>query len=309
MTLNYRGGLFAIFAEVPQASGPPAVDLTINISHVDATGTHLFGPTAVKAFRLGVSWTEVQETGAPPPPPPNNVDFDTQVYPLFLPLSQGGFGCQGCHTSMGGATPSAGMDLGPVGGPATAYASLDPATHPLRVNLQNPPASLILVNPLYNAMGSTHPIFAFTSVNDPGYQTILKWIQEGAKRNPPMAQPQVTFAQVQSLLVGTATSAGAGCANTLCHGAATPPAPGAFSMLGTPRQLFLALTSSPAVDQSTGQLTRIDKTAGAADNSLLLLKPLEGCPLIHPVKIFASSTDPRYQLLYRWIAEGFPGPQ
>jgi hypothetical protein len=308
MTLNYRGGLFALFAEVPQTSGPQAIDLSISISHVDTAGTHLFGPTALKAFRIGVSWVEVKETGAPPPPPPSNVDFDTQVYPLLLPLSQGGYGCQGCHTSMGGAAPSAGMDLGPVGGPATAYASLNPAMHPNRVNLANPPASLILVNPLYNAMGSAHPIFAFTSVNDPGYQTILKWIQEGATRNPPMPSQQVTFAQVQSLLVGTATSAGAGCANTLCHGAATPP-PGAFSMLGTAQQLYLALTSSPAIDQSTGQLTRIDKTQGAADKSLLLLKPLEGSPLIHPVKIFASSTDPRYQLLYKWIAGGFPGPK
>src|SRR5205814_2275918 len=97
--------------------------------------TRYFGPVDVKAFRrAGVTWTLINETGTPPPTVFTGINFDSQVYPLFLPVSQGGYGCQGCHIA---PSPAGGMDLS--GGPAAAYSnSLDPAMHPTRVNVGAP---------------------------------------------------------------------------------------------------------------------------------------------------------------------------
>ena len=70
-----------------------------------------------------------------------------------------------------------------------------------------------------------------------------------------------------------------------------------------------ALTTQPATDISTGQTTRIDKTPGNADKSLVLIKPLlDNNTVIHPVKLFSSTTDARYHTIYRWVVNGFPGP-
>src|SRR5205823_224258 len=112
-----------------------------------------FGPVTVKAFRpYGVSFAVIPETGTPPPANQMGIDYTTQIYPLFLPVAQGGLGCLGCHTSVNGATPTGNMDLS--GGPAAAYdKALNPMMFPNRINLTNPSTSLVLVNPLYNPTG------------------------------------------------------------------------------------------------------------------------------------------------------------
>lgn len=300
-TLQYRGGLFAMFVEIPAVMGPQGLDFRISIAHPMAPATRYFGPTTVKAFRpYGVSWIQVPETGTPPPMDYRNVDFDSQVYPLFLSVTQGGLGCQGCHIA---PTPAGAMNLG--GGPAMAFAQLDPVARPdgRRVNLADPAASLVLTNPLFNpSIPQTHPIIAFTSTQDPGYRTILTWIQEGAHRNTGMMR--VSFnADVRPIIAQTSTAGGAGCAAAACHG--TRPGQANFYVRGTPQELYTALTTQMATDRRTGQMYRIDKNPGDSDKSLVLVKPLMGNPATHPVKLFSSNVDPRYVTIYRWIAQGY----
>ena len=82
--------------------------------------------------------------------------------------------CTVCHS---GASPAGGLDLS---GGAASYSSAI-----TRVNLADPPSSLLLVRPLSTAAGgSDHgggDIFGDTT--DPDYQTILNWISAGAPNN------------------------------------------------------------------------------------------------------------------------------
>ncbi len=304
---NYLGGLFIVFIEVPQQGGQyPYIDMKLQIRHDDNGTVRGFGPIDVQAFRGpggAVSWASISETGVIVPPPPGNVDFDTQVYPMFLPVPQGGLGCQGCHTTQGGVTPAAGMDLH---GATTAYASLDPQTYPLRVNLAMPDQSLLLTKPLYEAVGpQNHPIFAFASPNDAGYQIILQWITEGAQRNVVVAP--VSFANdVHRGLYNDTQNGGWGC--RACHydTVTATTAPGGFYISGDPAAVYDELVNEAPEDNGlTGQPYRIDKDPQYTDRSLVLTNPLLGNPEPHPVKIFYDNTDPRYVLIYRWIQEGY----
>lgn len=300
VTGRQRGGLFVAFVEVPQVMGPPSVDLQLSVRMERGTPRY-FGPIQTKAFRgSAVTWTQLGETGTPPPGPSTNIDFDTAVYPLFLPISQGGLGCQGCHVRAGGLPPSGNLDLS--GGPAAAFAQLDPAQYADRVKTANPADSLLLKKPLYEANGvQDHPIFAFPSTQDPGYKIVLAWITEGARRAPPMMVTPVSFStEVVPLLANTPAEGGANC--VMCHGAA---AAGGFTVSGGPAALYRALTVEPARDSNRlGELLRINKLEPG--RSLLLLNPTNGTQVPHPGKLFTGTTDARYQLLYRWIQQGAP---
>lgn len=303
---NYRGGLFVTFVEIPQTDGPESISVRISIRHDVGGGAYrYFGPIDLKAFRpYGVTWTTIVETGVAPPPPNNNIDFDTQIYPLFLPVNQGGLGCQGCHTNQGGAVPSGGMNL--YGGPDMAFASLNPASYPNRVNVQNPSASYLLTKPLYEATGlQDHPIFAFVSEQDLAYQLIYTWISEGAVRN--VVQPPVSFAnEIRPLLYNQVAQGGMGCRNCHYDGVDANTAPGGFYMGGGAPGLYLELTGEAPTDNgATGEAYRINKQQGYTERSLVLTNPLFGNAEPHPVKVFSSNADPRYQLVYRWIAEGY----
>ncbi|MBK8010103.1 MAG: hypothetical protein IPK13_02050 [Deltaproteobacteria bacterium] len=300
----YTGGLFAIFVEIPMVDGAGSRDLQVSVTHPAAGGQpeRRFGPRGVKVFRpYGVSWATLSETGAPPPPPPSSVDFDTQIYPLFLPVNQGGFGCQGCHTNQGGAVPAAGMSL--VGGPEAAYAELDPAKHPSRVNISSPDESYLLKRPLYEADGvQDHPIFAFASPQDPAYQLIRTWIAEGGVRNQ-IAYGVSYYREVRPLLAAPATEGGTGCYACHVSGRTENTAPGGFFMGGTAGQLLYAMTGRPATYVGgTNEKYRVNTAQPA--QSLVLVKSLAGNPTPHPVKIFGDATDTRYQRLYQWIAAG-----
>ena len=305
-TQAYRGGLFVTFVELPQVDGPPAVDFSVSITYADPQRglNRYFGPLQVKAFRpYGVSWVKLNETGVQIDPPLGDVDFDTQVYPLFLPVAQGGLGCQGCHTNANGATPTGGMNL--YGGPDVAFASLDPASYPQRVNLTDIDASYVLKRPLYEPDGvQDHPIFAFASPQDLGYQTIRKWIEQGAVRNVVLA-PVSFYNDIRTGLYQTPQNGGWGC--RACHydnvDAAT--APDGFYMSNDAATLWDNMVNQPATDtDGLGEPYRINKQ-NYPEKSLVLVKPLSGNAALHPVKIFYNNADPRYLLLYRWIQEGY----
>ncbi len=299
---DYLGGLYIIFPEIP-LQGPAAQPIQVQIAY-DYNGlTRYFGPSTVQTFRApggGVSWAKIYETGAPPPPPVGAIDFDSQVYPLFLPVDRGGLGCQGCHTNQGGATPAGGMNL--YGGAANAYDSLNPNQYPVRVNTAAPADSYLLTKPLYELDGNqNHPIFAFLTEQEPGYQTIYAWISEGAVRNVP--QPPVSFyGEVRPLLYQDSANGGAGC--VACHGNAAN-APGGFYVGGNGNDLYEQLVNTaPSNGGRYNEAYRINKN-NYPERSLVLTNPLFGDEEPHPVKIFSGVTDPRYQLIYRWVQEGW----
>lgn len=301
------GGLFVLFVEHPQTAGDVSEDFSISIEYVDNNQgglTRYFGPAQVKTFRPnGVSWATIYETGNVPPMPGNNVDFDSQIYPLFLTVGQGGLGCQGCHTSENGATPSGALDLS--GGPANAYTDLDPNNNSARVNTANPAASLLLTKPLFEASGAqNHPIFAFASTNDPAYQLVLQWITEGGLRNN--GGQAVSFLNdVRPLLYYGAGNGGAGCAACHVTGVNANNAPGGAYFGGNVTDLYNVLVNQTATDNGgTGEQYRINKN-GQPENSLLLTNPLYGNTEPHPVKVFSGATDSRYQTIYQWIQEGY----
>lgn len=304
---QYLGGLYVLFAEIPQVGGQyPYVSLRISVAYDDNGTARYFGPVDLQAFRGpggAVNWANLPETGVVVQPPVQDIDFDAQVYPLFLPVPQGGLGCQGCHTSQGGAQPAAGMDLYQA---ATAYASLNPQSYPNRVNLQDPAASLLLTKPLYEASGpQNHPIFVFASPQDVGYRTLLTWIEEGAQRNVQL-QP-VSFAnEVHAGLYDETQNGGWGC--RACHydGVDANTAPGGFYISGDPAAVYDELVNETPTDNGqTGEPYRINKDPQYPERSLVLTSPLAGNPEPHPVKIFYNNQDPRYLLLYRWIQEGY----
>lgn len=300
-----NGGLYIAFVEVPQLTGPQQWPFEVSIQFADGVQNRYFGPVRVSAFRAppgspSIAWAPIRETGLPPAPQPGNIDFDSQIYPMFAPVNEGGLGCQGCHSPEGG--PAGGMNLV---GQDTAYASLDPALQPTRVNIMQPASSLLLQKPLYEPDGpQDHPIFAFVSDTDPSYQLVLSWITEGAPRNA-VNLPTVSFAgEIQPLLANPSAQGGAGCYACHVQGVDANTAPGGLYLGGGATALHASLTTQTATDNGqTGETVRVN--AQAPDRSLLLINPLFGHPEPHPVKVFSGTADPRYQLIYRWISEGF----
>ena len=304
---NYRGGLYITFVEVP-SRGPQSVGLQLSIAYPYQGATRYFGPVSVQALRSpggSVTFADLPETGeAPPAPPVGGVDFDTQIYPLFLTVAEGGLGCIGCHTNQGGADPAGGMNL--YGGPAEAYASLDPNQYDQRVNTVNPDRSYLLVRPLYEPDGlQDHPIFAFTSPQDAAYRLILTWITEGGLRNNVNLPPVSFYNDVRPLLYQPTAMGGAGCYTCHVDGVGPNDAPGDFYMGGDGNALYEALTNQTPVGAGPyDEPYRINKE-GYPERSLVLTNPLFGDAELHPVKIFDNTADSRYQLIYRWVAEGY----
>ncbi len=307
---KYQGGLYVYFVEMPEGvRNAKEVEISIS-SYAGGTQNRYFGPKTGLIYEDSFTWLTVAETGiAPPPdpdpPPPVNVDFANDVYPLFATIDQGGLGCQGCHTSQGGATPSGGLDL--YGGAGAAYQALNPDNYPQRVNVQNPSASYLLTKPLYEVDGNQdHPIFAFFSSQDPGYRTMLGWITEGAVYEGGVPPPPVSFYNdVRPILYADAGAGGAGCRGCHVDGVDANNAPGGAYFGGTPQELFdVIANTAPSDNGATGEPYRINKQ-GNAGYSLLLTNPLVGNAEPHPAKLFQGNQDPRYQTIYRWVQEGY----
>jgi hypothetical protein len=119
---------------------------------------------------------------------PVNVSLENDVMPLLVTR-----GCVSCHDGGG-----IGKDLGNLhfnGSRQKTYSELveeiSPKHQITRVNLEDPEASLMLNLPRCQATicppapdaPVDHPFATFTGPNDPGYLTILVWIQEGAQNN------------------------------------------------------------------------------------------------------------------------------
>lgn len=103
----------------------------------------------------------------PPPPPPPAVSFSNDVYPIFAAR-----GCSAsCHSA---ASAFGGLNLS--GTPAQVY----PRIVPSRVNIGNPPASLIYAKP---TGGVSHMPGIVIPVGSPDAQKILDWIIDGAPNN------------------------------------------------------------------------------------------------------------------------------
>jgi mono/diheme cytochrome c family protein len=308
MTGKYKGGLFVLFVEVPLV-GPNSRDVEIRAqSYAEGLNLRYFGPLTTKVFRGGFSWVTLREGGVappPPPPPPGEVTFETQVYPLFLPVNQGGFGCLGCHTNEGGIAPAGNMNL--YGGPQMAYQALDPARYPQRVNVANPGASYLLTKPLYEPDGNqNHPIFAFVSAQEPAYKTIYDWISAGALYEGQVPIEPVSFYnEIRTLLYRPIAEGGIGCYDCHVSGVDANTAPGGAYYGGDGNALYYELTQeTPTDDGQTGEPYRINKQ-GNIGASLLLTNPLVGSPEPHQGKIITNANDPNYQKIYRWIQEGY----
>jgi hypothetical protein len=131
----------------------------------------------------------VYEGGVPPPP----VSFYNDVRPiLYADAAAGGAGCRGCHVdgvnvnnAPGGAyfggTPQELFDVltnqTPNDNGATGEA--------YRINKQgNAGYSLVLTNPLLGN-AEPHPAKLLQGTQDPRYQTIYRWIQEGYTDDSP----------------------------------------------------------------------------------------------------------------------------
>jgi hypothetical protein len=293
-------GLYVLYVEIPQTeTGYESLHIEITAQTGTGDNAHYYGPTHTAAYRgasTAITWADLRDTGIQPGGGTGgNVSFQGQIYPLFLPTAQGGYGCQGCHTNQGGANPAGGLNL--YGGADVAYQALNPTDNPTRVNLANPDQSLLLTKPLYPS--TNHPIFAWVSTQDPAYQLILNWIQQGGTYQA--AGSRISFvAQVKPLLGNASSAGGIGCVG--CH---TGGNPANLQFDGTSADIYNNLVTEAAQDGSgSGETTRINK-AGHPEKSLLLTNPLQGNTEAHPLKTFASTADPRYQILYRWISEGY----
>jgi hypothetical protein len=82
--------------------------------------------------------------------------------------------CTGCHT---GAAPSGNMDLN-----NTAANVYNTIINGGRVNVGSPTNSLILCKPS-ETNGCAHSGGALVNTSDATYQTILRWINDGAPNN------------------------------------------------------------------------------------------------------------------------------
>jgi hypothetical protein len=189
-----------------------------------------------------------------------------------------------------------------------AYAAIDPARYPNRVNVANPGQSLLLTKPLYEPNGfQDHAIYAFPSTTDPNYQTVYAWIREGGLRVNDQPPPPVSFYnQIRPMLYRDIAQGGIGCYPCHVSGVNANNAPGGAYYGGNGNELYAVLTAQrPTDDGATGELYRINKTPTETARSLLLTNPLTGSPEPHPVKIFYGVDDPRYLLIYQWIQQGF----
>ena len=112
------------------------------------------------------------------PPLPTGVSFANDIVTMFDRR-----GCASCHSGNGPGRDRGGLTLD--GGVPKIYAEVTTEISPndgvTRVNLPDPPSSLILRLPGLPA--DRHPNITFASDTDPDYLLLLVWIQEGAQDN------------------------------------------------------------------------------------------------------------------------------
>jgi hypothetical protein len=114
------------------------------------------------------------------PPPTTTVSFQQSVVPIFTKR-----GCYNCHSGNGSGRRQGDLVLD--GAPMKIWTALtqdiSPNFNTTRVDVKDPPKSLVLTMPSYASPPNGHPVVVFTSTSDADYQTILTWIVQGAKFN------------------------------------------------------------------------------------------------------------------------------
>ncbi|MBK8012291.1 MAG: hypothetical protein IPK13_13160 [Deltaproteobacteria bacterium] len=138
----------------------------------------------------GAPGPRVDDTGAPEPPE-TPVSFVNDVRPLLSASPPTGIGCYGCHVNGVDANTAPGrFFMG--GSPADLYRQLTATAptdngatgEPYRVNRLVPERSLLLLNPL-SGSPEPHPRKFFSASDDLRYQTLYRWIAEGAQSDAP----------------------------------------------------------------------------------------------------------------------------
>jgi hypothetical protein len=166
-------GYFVLF-DIPQGIASVAGPVG---SSVGASAAPV-GTGLVTLVQLVVSAAPPGGAGGPPPPP-MNVSFSKSVVPIFTKR-----GCVVCHSANGIGRDLGGLTL--TGGAGQVYRQLmndSPNFDVPRVDVKDPPKSLVLTMPGYEVPPDPHPNVIFASTADVDYQTILTWIKEGAKNN------------------------------------------------------------------------------------------------------------------------------
>lgn len=111
---------------------------------------------------------------------PSNVSFSDDVAIIFETR-----GCVNCHDGGGPGKDLGGLHLN--GATEKMYKEITTEVSPsyavLRIDRNNPEASLLLTMPSFEDPPDSHPFATFTGVGDPDYQTIMVWIAEGALDN------------------------------------------------------------------------------------------------------------------------------
>jgi len=159
-TLVGNGRARVAFLEVPAGT----LELRIAGRAGDPVIADVGGATLVTISSVAVA------AGNPDP------SFARDIHPRLQTAANGGLGCANCHT-LGGAGAVLELD----GPPDLVLERL--LAHPGVIDTADPAASLLLARPTYEAAPAPqdHPNASFLDANDPDYQLIRRWIENGAK--------------------------------------------------------------------------------------------------------------------------------
>ncbi len=198
--MNLYGGPAAAFSSLDPARYPQRVNvaqpgrsllLTKPLYADDGEQDHpifAFVSTEDPAYRIIYGWIAGGATRDGPNLPP--VSFSLDVRPiLYGDFASGGAGCAGCHVQgVNAQTAPGGLYFG--GSPADLHRALtvdraqDGGTETYRVNRAEPGRSLLLLKPLAGSP-VPHPSKPLVGTQDPRYQTLYRWIVEGAENDSP----------------------------------------------------------------------------------------------------------------------------
>lgn len=206
----------------------------------------------------------------------------------------------------------------------------DPLPAPYRVCVDYPKRAKLATKPLYEEPAN-HPNASFLNDNDPNLILLETWMEQGAPR---YAVPPVVPPLEYSLEGVMRVSYETGC--TSCHGYNTGYS-GGLALDGCIQALVddgtyanAGVETDPALNPDYKQSCVYYhlKNQGVADDpygygyrvdpanpgqSMLLYNPYCGpgyCandpdyPEVHPVRVFPTTEDARYQAIYSWIAAG-----
>lgn len=295
---------------------------------------------AVQAGNLALSTLYTDDNPNPEPPPLDVVSF-ADVYQVLQNQ-----GCTACHYEGGAGDVQNGgyyarYNLTPqevydnLVGPGTNCTVTDYVGN-YRVCVNDPAASRLLKRPLLEEPAD-HPNASFGDTNDPNYQLLYAWIEQGAQYN--VVDPPVEYTYTLYGVMDIATQRGC----TACHGYNVD-----YGGTGRPAgNMALNGCEQYYIDNNTYADNGVDydpatnpdyykrdcvyyhlKNAGVDDDpygygyrvnpdyperSMLLRNPYCGpyyCaddpdyPETHPVKVFANDQDPGYLNIYSWIEDG-----